>query len=88
MKVEKKVQANSLEAAREATQNGDYKKAFDIYKPLADAGNVEAQYCLGLMYETGTGVGMDIFEAVVWYRKAKAKGFKLAERKLQELGYN
>ena len=88
VKVEKKVQANSLEAAREATQNGDYKKAFDIYKPLADAGNVEAQYCLGLMYETGTGVGMDIFEAVVWYRKAKAKGFKLAERKLQELGYN
>ena len=86
-KSEKKVQA-TLETAREATQNGDYKKAFDIYKSLANAGNVEAQYCLGLMYETGTGVDMDIFEAVVWYRKAKAKGFKLAERKLQELGYN
>lgn len=86
-KSEKKAQT-TLETAREATQNGDYKKAFDIYKSLANAGNVEAQYCLGLMYETGTGVDMDIFEAVVWYRKAKAKGFKLAERKLQELGYN
>lgn len=87
-KVEKKVQANSLEAAREATQNGDYKKAFDIYKSLADAGNAEAQYCLGIMYETGKGVDIDIFEAVMWYRKAKAKGFAMAERKLQELGYN
>lgn len=87
-KVEKKVQANSLEAAREATQNGDYKKAFDIYQSLANAGNAEAQYCLGLMYETGKGVGIDIFEAVMWYRKSKAKGFALAERKLLELGYN
>ena len=87
-KVEKKVQANSLEAAREATQNGDYKKAFDIYKSLANAGNAEAQYCLGIMYETGKGVDIDIFEAVMWYRKAKAKGFSMAERKLLELGYN
>lgn len=87
-KVEKKVQVNSLEAAREATQNGDYKKAFDIYHFLANAGNAEAQYCLGLMYETGKGVGIDIFEAVMWYRKSKAKGFALAERKLLELGYN
>ena len=87
-KVEKKVQVNSLEAAREATQNGDYKKAFDIYHSLANAGNAEAQYCLGLMYETGKGVGIDIFEAVMWYRKSKAKGFALAERKLLELGYN
>lgn len=87
-KTEKKVQTNSLEAAREATQNGDYKKAFDIYKSLANAGNAEAQYCLGIMYETGKGVDIDIFEAVMWYRKAKAKGFSMAERKLLELGYN
>ena len=87
-KAEKKAQTNSLEAAREATQNGDYKKALDIYKSLANAGNAEAQYCLGLMYETGKGVGIDIFEAVMWYRKSKAKGFALAERKLLELGYN
>lgn len=69
-----------MEAAREATQNGDYKKAFDIYKSLANAGNAEAQYCLGIMYETGKGVDIDIFEAVMWYRKAKAKGFSMAER--------
>ena len=87
-KTEKKAQTNSLEAAREATQNGDYKKAFDIYKSLANAGNAEAQYCLGIMYETGKGVDIDIFEAVMWYRKAKAKGFSMAERKLLELGYN
>lgn len=87
-KTEKKAQTNSLEAAREATQNGDYKKAFDIYKSLANAGNAEAQYCLGIMYETGKGIDIDIFEAVMWYRKAKAKGFSMAERKLLELGYN
>lgn len=87
-KTEKKAQTNSLEAAREATQNGDYKKAFDIYKSLANAGNAEAQYCLGIMYETGKGVDIDIFEAVMWYRKAKAKGFSMGERKLLELGYN
>ena len=58
-KTEKKAQTNSLEAAREATQNGDYKKAFDIYKSLANAGNAEAQYCLGIMYETVKGVDID-----------------------------
>lgn len=87
-KAENPVKGNTLDAAREATSNGDFKKAFDIYKSLANAGNAEAQYCLGLMYETGKGVDVDIFEAVMWFRKAKAKGFALAERKLMELGYN
>lgn len=87
-KAETPVKGNTLDAAREATLNGDFKKAFEIYKSLANAGNAEAQYCLGLMYETGKGVDVDIFEAVIWFRKAKAKGFALAERKLMELGYN
>lgn len=87
-KAETPVNGNTLDAAREATLNGDFKKAFEIYKSLANAGNAEAQYCLGLMYETGKGVDVDIFEAVIWFRKAKAKGFALAERKLMELGYN
>ena len=46
-KAEKKAQTNSLEAAREATQNGDYKKAFDIYKSLANASRLATWHGFG-----------------------------------------
>jgi TPR repeat protein len=32
---------------------GDYGTAFRLYRPLAEQGNVPAQYSLGIMYENG-----------------------------------
>jgi len=37
---------------------------------LAEQGNVEAQYNLGVIYAEGRGVAKDETEAVSWFRKA------------------
>lgn len=41
---------------------------------LAEAGDAELQFSLGVMYEHGEGVRQDYAEAVRWYRKAAEQG--------------
>jgi len=43
-------------------------------KKLAESGDVEAQFNLGLMYDQGQGVPQNYSEAVKWYRKAADQG--------------
>ena len=43
-------------------------------KSRAERGNAEAQYELGLMYDTGDGVAEDNREAVKWYGLAAEQG--------------
>ena len=45
----------------------------------ADAGNVISQYNLGLCYAEGTGVEVDLAEAVRWFRKAAEQGMPQAQ---------
>ena len=40
----------------------------------AEAGDVETQYNLGVMYDFGEGVPQDDVEAVAWYRQAAEEG--------------
>ena len=49
-----------------AAQAQDY----DAVKRVAETGNAEAQYKLGYMYHSGTGVAQNYTEAVKWYRIA------------------
>ena len=65
-----------------ASQKGDYKTAFNEWKPLAEQGNADAQYNLGVMYDTGTGVLKDDKEAVKWYLKAAEQGMADAQGNL------
>ena len=60
---------------------GDYKTAFKEWQPLADQGDADAQYNLGLMYGNGRGVLKDDKQAVKWYRKA-------ADQSVAEAQYN
>ena len=53
-----------------AAQNGDFATALKEWKPLAEQGDVSAQYNLGMMYQKGDGVPQDYKEAVYWYRLA------------------
>lgn len=41
---------------------------------LAESGDADAQYHLGVMYEEGRGVGADTRRAITWYRRAAAQG--------------
>jgi len=51
-----------------------YAKAWRILKPLADAGNADAQFIIAEMYAGGQGVAKDEQEAIKWVFKAAENG--------------
>ncbi|CAN0424903.1 unnamed protein product, partial [Laminaria digitata] len=57
-----------------AFNRGAYTEAADLWRPLADDGNVWAQHSLGYLYEKGWGVEKDLAEARDWYREAAERG--------------
>ncbi len=73
----------SLDDGLRALQQRDYPRAIKELRPLAEAGDLEAQYRIGRMYEFGAGYPKDVAQAVAWYRKAADKGYIDA---MQELG--
>ncbi len=62
-----------------AYQRGDYATAIRKFRPLAEQGELGAQYNLGLMYRNGQGVPQHDAEAVGWYRKAAEQGHAEAQ---------
>ena len=65
-----------------ASEEGDYKTAFNEWKPLADQGDADAQHSLGWMYGNGRGVLKDYKQAVKWYQKAADQGGADAQHNL------
>jgi len=61
---------------------GDYDAAYEEWLPLAELGDVEAQFNLGVMYDEGAGVGQDLAVAAGWYQKAADQGFIDAQANL------
>jgi TPR repeat protein len=54
---------------------GDFERAFSIYRnELAPIGDKYAQYMVGYMYLTGTGVEKDPIAASAWYRLSAERG--------------
>jgi TPR repeat protein len=54
----------------------------DEMKALADQGDADAQYNLGIMYDNSKGVPENYAEAVKWYRKAADQGYAAAQFEL------
>ncbi len=52
----------------------DYETALNEWRPLAEQGNADAQFCLGVMYQRGHGVPQDYQQAQHWYEKAAVQG--------------
>ena len=57
-----------------AFERHDYSAARSTWLPLAEAGNAEAQFLLGTLYEEGRGVPPDFDEAAHWYERAATQG--------------
>lgn len=57
-----------------AWNRGDYASALQLFRPLAEGGNIRAQTLLGSGYEEGLGVPQDYIEAAKWYRRAADRG--------------
>ena len=64
----------SVDAGRRALANGNFDLAFKQFKPLAEAGDNEAQSHLGSLYYAGKGVEQSIDDAFSWYKKAADQG--------------
>lgn len=68
-----------------AARAGDYTVAMREWRPLADGGNAEAQFNLGLLHENGLGVPIDKAEAARWFRRAAEQEDRLAQAYLAEM---
>jgi TPR repeat protein len=69
----------SVDAGRRALTNNDYDEALQQFKPLAEAGDSEAQSYLGSLYYVGKGVTKDFNEAYDWYKKSADQGNRDAQ---------
>ena len=71
--------------AFEAFQRGEYEEARAVWSQLARAGDVDAQFNLGTLYENGLGVAPDAEQAARWYRAAASRRVDLARLALARL---
>jgi cell division septation protein DedD len=61
---------------------GQAQQAVSIWRPLALAGDPDAQFNLGQAYKLGRGVPADLNQAEAWYRRAAKQGHLQAEDNL------
>jgi TPR repeat protein len=55
-----------LQAGDGAYKRGDFATAMREWRPLAEQGNADAQYNLGVIYDFGKGVPEDDAEGATW----------------------
>ena len=66
--------AQNVKAGIEAWQGADYAKAVAVWRPLAEAGDADAQFNLGQAYRLGRGVKLDLGSAQTWLERAASQG--------------
>jgi len=66
--------AGAFEDATAAYKRGDYTKAVELIRSLAEHGNVRAQFNLATIYYNGQGARQDLPEAAKWFRMAAEQG--------------
>ena len=71
-----------FQAGEDAYHRGDYATAQREWRPLAEQGDANAQYNLGVMYDFEKGVLQDFATARQWYEKAAAQGHAGAQNNL------
>lgn len=73
------VQAGALEDGQTAFDAKHYKQAYTLWKPLAEHGNPDAEYNLGLLYMNGHGVKKNDRIALMWFTRAGQQGLADAQ---------
>ena len=66
--------AQSVKAGIEAWQKSDYSAAVNIWRPLAEKGDMDAAFNLGQAYRLGRGVPINLAAAQTWFERAARKG--------------
>lgn len=71
--------AGPLEDANDAYREKAYAKAAELWRPLAEQGDAEAQYSLGTLYAEGKGVEQNDATAFLWFQRAANQGVAAAQ---------
>ena len=66
--------AGDLEDAIAAAKKGDFATALRLWTPLAEQGDIEAQFNLGMLYADGKGVAQNYKSTVRWYTLSAKQG--------------
>ncbi len=61
-----------------ALRRGDFAAALAEFRPLAEAGDAQSQFDLGILHQHGWGTARDTPAAIAWYVKAARQGHVLA----------
>lgn len=77
--------ATSYQEGADAYAQGNVAVALEKFKPLAEHGNAQAQYNVGMMYRQGKGMPQDDKEAAAWLSKAAEQGHLEAQENLAVL---
>jgi len=57
----------------------EFNKAFELFKRVAEADDVEAQNIVASMYQQGQGTGLDMQQSVQWYKRSAEHGYAPAQ---------
>jgi hypothetical protein len=74
--------AAATDDGEKAYERGDYAAAIAAFEKAAAAGDADAQFNLGVMYEAGQGVAQDHARALAWWLKAAEQGHDGAQYNL------
>jgi TPR repeat protein len=71
--------ADDYELGRQALELGHSAQAIELWRPLAEAGDADAQFGLGIIYNDAVGVEQDYAEANYWFLRAAEQGYGMAQ---------
>ncbi len=80
--------SGDFQTGLDAFNSGDYDTALAQWQPLAEAGDADGLYGLGMMYGNGFGVDMNDEKALSYYGLASEKGHADAQYKLGVMHQN
>jgi len=80
------VAVDKFKLGKKAYEADQYDRARDLWLPLAENGDIRAQYAIGRLYEKGRGVERNFETAISWYRKAAERGHADSEYRIA-VGY-
>jgi TPR repeat protein len=66
--------AQSVKSGIEAWQRSDYVGAVNVWRPLAEKGDADAQFNLAQSYRLGRGVKTNLSAAKTWFERAARQG--------------
>ncbi len=71
--------ADDYELGRQALESGHSAQTIELWRPLAEAGDADAQFGLGIIYNDAIGVEQDYAEANYWFLRAAEQGYAMAQ---------